>query len=583
MRIDTEFIEKLRNSVNIVDLVGSYVQLRKSGQNHMALCPFHSEKTPSFSVSESKQLFKCFGCGIGGDVFGFVSEIENLSFPEAVTFLAERHGIAVPRETSGVSEEELEKKNRLFEIMKLADHYFRKSLSQDERARNYLGTRQIDEGTSKAFGLGFAPPDNELLRFLQSRRFRNEEIELCGLSKRSDSGEFYAKFRNRIMFPIRNLTGKSIAFGGRILGDGRPKYLNSPDTPLYKKGFNLYALDVTRDEIRQRDFAILVEGYFDCIVPFQFGVTNMVASLGTGLTDGQVRLLGRYTRNVIVNFDPDSAGVAAAIRSIDLFLREGFHVNVLRLPEGEDPDSFILSKGVDAYWDHVKNSLPYLDYLLEHFFKQERNPFTPKAKQEITSRILPYVARIPNRVERAEHVSRIASKIRVDEAVLMREVRNMSRSGSSREEVRTRSVTSSEITMAEQTILAALLEGKTDDLVTEELDSTLFEGLVTESLFKTILSEKNHSGEISVVKIRENLEEEDLEWFDQLNFHSSDILLTEETIRNCLEAIRRLQMDRLSRKIQEEIAEQERLGVTSDRLDELLRKKENLRRQSQLG
>ncbi|MEJ2082740.1 MAG: DNA primase, partial [Acidobacteriota bacterium] len=273
MKFDTSFIERVRMSVNIVDLVGGYVRLRKQGQNHSALCPFHQEKTPSFSVSESRQIFKCFGCGVGGDVFAFVQQIEHLTFPEAVTFLAERSGIPLPANPAESSGENVERM-RLLEIMRLADEFYREQLPRSSDAQDYLARRKITSETISRFGLGFAPPGSQIRDHLSSHGFSLAELEKCGLVARGEGGSCYDKFRSRVTFPIQNLGGQTIAFGGRILGDGVPKYLNSPETPLYSKGRNLYGLLAAREAIRRSGFAILVEGYFDCVVPSQCGVAN---------------------------------------------------------------------------------------------------------------------------------------------------------------------------------------------------------------------------------------------------------------------------------------------------------------------
>ncbi|UCF39164.1 MAG: DNA primase [Acidobacteriota bacterium] len=579
MKFDDQFVEQIRNSVDIIDLISGYVQLRKRGLNFTALCPFHNEKTPSFSVSASKQIFKCFGCGVGGDIFSFVQQIENLTFPDAVLHLADRYGIARP-ELKPSDRAAVERRERLLQIMEQANTMYGRGLETNETAQSYLAGRKIDSTTIARFSLGFAAPGSVLLRTLTERGFRADELEACGLVVQSDSGEYYDKFRNRIMFPIQGVSGKTIAFGGRILGDGRPKYLNSPETQLYHKGNNLYGLSTTREAIRQKDFAVLVEGYFDCIVPYQFGITNVVASLGTSLTAGQVQLLGRYTRKVIVNFDPDSAGVSAAARSIDIFLEYGFQVNVLQLPDNDDPDSFLLSHGAEAYLDHMKRSSPFLDFLLARFIAAERNPFSPKGKQEVISQILPYVLKLPSQVERAEYVSRIASRMRIDEALLMGELRKYG--PKSREQIPLKvAVRQPDITLAEKGLLFALFEEGLSQRVLDELEPALFEGLSTEVIFKRIVELRNQSEEISVIRLREALEEQDREWFDRLMLAAPDMNLSEVEVKGCITAIQSLQLDRLSRAIQEEIAREAREGGASERLDELLIRKEKIQRQRQ--
>ncbi len=582
MKFDNSFIERVRLSVNIVELVGGYVRLRKQGQNHTALCPFHQEKTPSFSVSESRQIFKCFGCGIGGDVYAFVQQIEHLSFPEAVTFLAERSGIPLPAGPAESSSENVERM-RLLEIMRLADEFYREQLTRSSEARDYLARRKITAETVDRFGLGFAPPGSQIRDYLSGRGYSPAELEKCGLVARGETGSCYDKFRSRVTFPIQSLGGQTIAFGGRILGDGMPKYLNSPETPLYSKSRNLYGLPVAREAIRQTGFAILVEGYFDCIVPSQCGVCNIVASLGTSLTEGQIHLLGRYTRKVIVNFDPDSAGVHAALRSIDMFLAQGFQVNVLRLPQGEDPDSFILNNGVERYREALKASASFVDFLLEHFTGRQKDPRSPKGKQEIVDHVLPYIARLPNRIERAEYVNRVSSRLMVDERIVMAELRKQARSGRRRNgEEPDRPAEEARVvpapTLAERTLLAALISDAHRAGALQSLEPDLYRDLVCERIFDQIVQLKNQSSDFCIFTVRKALQDDDLDLFDRISLQSAEVVLSEEVIASSVEALQDLQCDRISRQIQEEITREERIGVPSPRLEELLRKKEEIQR-----
>lgn len=582
MRFDDQVLDQVRHAISIVDLIGGYVRLRKSGQNHSALCPFHNEKTPSFLVSESKQIFKCFGCGVGGDIFKFVMLIENLSFPESVRYLAERAGIRLPQE-DGSSREDADRRMRLLQLMQLSQSFFRECLLQAQEAGgadSYLRERGIETRIAELFGLGFAPPGNRLLRLLRERGFTLQEMEICGLVKTSpERGQPYDKFRNRLTFPIRDLSGKVIAFGGRALGDALPKYLNSPETPLYRKGSHLYGLNVSRDEIRRRDFAILVEGYFDCIVPYQFGFRNVVASLGTSLTQDQVKLLGRYTRKVVVNFDPDSAGQAAAMRSIDLFLEQGFHVNVLQLPPGEDPDSFLRRQGPEAYQEHLRTSVPYLEFLLQRFLAQERDPEGPKGKQQVVSSILPYLAKIPNRVERAEYVSRVASRLSLDEQILLAEMRKFA-PGRQPPLQLSRTSPLQEPTPAERILLQALLENSLQAEVLQGLEGELVEGLLTEEIFRAALHLRNQNQEISVITLGRRLNDEtQVHLLEKAALQSPATPLTREMIQVSIQALQEKQLKRLSLEIQREIQQLEQSQGTSSRLDELLRRKEKIRKQ----
>ena len=577
MRFDDTFIEQVRNGISIVDLVGGYVRLQKKGKDYGALCPFHSEKTPSFTVSEAKQIFYCFGCQAGGDIFKFIMLMENLTFPESIHQLAESQGIPLPQSTKR-SEAESVRRQRLLKILEVATHFFSHRLEGNKNALAYLKDRQITQETIDQFSIGYAPAGQNLLQELTGQGFDVKEVLACGLIKEGKSGGYYDNFRNRIMFPIHNLSGKTIAFGGRILGDGIPKYLNSPETPLYSKSQNLYPLDLTRNEIRKRDFAIIVEGYFDCIIPFHFGIRNVVASLGTSLTESQVKVLGRYTRNVITNYDPDSAGTAATLRSIDLFLEQGFRVNVLQLPTGEDPDVFLRKQGIEAYREKLKASQSYLDFVLSQFMSQQRDPFSPKGKQEVVSHILPYLVKIPNPIERAEYVTRIASRLQLDESLLRLEMRKMP--ARKREAPRfDYSVPVEQGTRAENILLVAMLEEKWAASTIEELEPELFEGLRTEKIFQGIFQLKAQATEITAIRLRELISEEtDRHLIEEMALRSADFPLSEEDIRSSIQELKRMKDERLIRQLQEEIKAEEKENSDSDKIAELLDQKQNLRR-----
>ena len=577
MRFDDTFIDQVRNGISIVDLVGGYVRLQKKGKDYGALCPFHAEKTPSFMVSEAKQIFKCFGCGAGGDVFKFIMLMENLTFPESIHQLAESQGIPLPQSTKK-SEAESARRQRLLKILEIATHFFCQRLEGKKDALAYLKDRQITQETIHQFSIGYAPAGQHLLQELTSQGFDVKEVLACGLIKEGNSGGYYDNFRNRIMFPIHDLSGKTIAFGGRILGDGIPKYLNSPETALYSKSRNLYPLDLTRNEIRKRDFAIIVEGYFDCIIPFRFGIRNVVASLGTSLTESQVKVLGRYTRNVVTNYDPDSAGTAATLRSIDLFLEQGFRVNVLQLPTGEDPDIFLRKQGTEAYREKLKSSQSYLDFVLSQFMSQQRDSFSPKGKQEVISQILPYLVKIPNPIEKAEYVTRIASRLQLDESLILLEMRKMPTR--KRETPRLDySVPLDQGTPAENTLLVAMLEEKWAGSTFQQLEPELFEGLRTEKIFQGIFQLKEQAAEFTTIRLRELISEEtDRNLIEEMALRSADFPLSEQIIKSSVQALRRKKYEHLSRQLQEEIKAEEKENSNSDKIDELLVKKETIRR-----
>jgi DNA primase len=421
-------LDEVRNSVNIVSLISEYVALKRSGRNQVARCPFHTEKTPSFNVNEEKQIFHCFGCGVGGDVFKFVMLVEQISFPEAVRFVAERYGIALPQPTVRQESDDGSDSDTLRRAMEEACLFYHRALLEPQEGQAplaYLQGREVARETIDRFKLGYSPAGGrELLAHLQKRGFQVSAMEECGLIKRSEDGSrHYDAFRGRIMFPITDIRGRVIAFGGRALGDQQPKYLNSPETRLYNKSRNLFGLSYTRGGVQKSGYAILVEGYMDFIIPFQHGIDNVVASLGTSLTPQQVKLLGRYTREVVVSYDPDSAGLAAAQRSLDLFLEEDFRVRVFRLPEGQDPDAFVRSAGAGEYLNRLRQSVSYLDFVLETALKSQGNLGDPKSKIQVLNAVLPYLARIPNAVERSDYVFRFARKLQIEDQQLLAEVK----------------------------------------------------------------------------------------------------------------------------------------------------------------
>ncbi len=421
-------LDEVRNAINIVSLVSEYVALKKRGRNYVARCPFHTEKTPSFNVSEEKQIFMCFGCGLGGDIFKFVMQVEHITFPEAVQFLAERCHVVLPKYTApeaaggGTGTDTLRKT-----MAEAAGFYHRLLLDSREghSAATYLQDRGISTETIARFQLGYSPAGSDtLIQWMKNKEFTIQALEECGLAKRSEDGKrIYDTFRGRIMFPITDIRGRTIAFGGRAMGDHLPKYLNSPETRLYNKSRNLYGLSFSREAIKKSDCAVLVEGYMDFIIPFQNGVENLVASLGTSLTPQQVELLGRYTRDVIVSYDPDSAGVAATKKSLDIFLEGDFKVKVLQLPAGQDPDLFIRREGPEEYRKRIRESTSYLDFLLDAAIRSQNTLEDPKNKVHVINAVLPYLAKLPNAVERSDYVFRFARKMGIEDQQLLAEVK----------------------------------------------------------------------------------------------------------------------------------------------------------------
>jgi DNA primase len=582
MRFDDQFLERVRESTSILDLIGGYVHLKKRGKDYAALCPFHQEKTASFWVSDSKQIFKCFGCGAGGDVFKFLMLMENLGFADAVVRLAERQGIALPKSGQPVSREE-ENKSRLFAVMEHAATFFADCLAKHgaaDEARNYLNERGIAREMVETFRLGYAPSGNELLAYLKSAGIAGPVAFTCGLVVEAGPDQFRDKFRNRIMFPIRDLQGRVMAFGGRALGEGIPKYLNSPETALYHKGNHLYGLDQARERIRKVDFAILVEGYFDCVVPFQYGFRNTVASLGTSLTENQVRLLGRYTRNVVISFDPDTAGLSAALRSVDLFLAQGFRVNVLSLPEGDDPDTFVRRNGTEAYEKALKESNPFVQFALTRFMGQKKDAFSPRGKQETVSQILPYLMKIPDRIERAEYMSLVAARLQIDEQLLRMEIKRLK--GKPGNITPVRASLADKLILAESNLLRAVIDENWVSLVVPLIEKELFAGLSSEPIFGKVVELRQQNASVSIRTLRKLLGESDcLDLLDTIALHASEFPLSEEAIHGSIRALEDRCINRETLSRQEAISQEQGVDLSSPQLQKWIREKEELRRKQQ--
>src|ERR1700681_2455547 len=422
------FAERVKQQADIVRVIGEYVRLKKSGQNFTGLCPFHAEKSPSFAVHPVKQIYHCFGCGVGGDVFKFVMEMDKVAFPEAIRVVAEKCGITIPRPKSSSPEERKENQQRtlLVEMHREAQTFFVQQVGgtpEGKAARAYLEDRGLDKDAIARFGIGYAPSGGDaLLRFLKSK-YKEPLLIESGLVSRDQSGgaRMYDRFRRRITFPIASESGKIVAFGCRALGDDQPKYLNSPETPIYSKSNVLYHLDRAKEALRRADFAVLVEGYMDAIAVARAGISNVVASCGTSLTEPQVKLLNRFTRRIIVNYDPDTAGQAATERSLAILLEQGAEVRVLALPGGKDPDSFIRSEGAAAYTKLLNEAPPYVDYLISRARKMDMS--TAEGKLRAVNFLMPYVQRIPDRILRSEWATRIAQQLRIEEPLLRESMR----------------------------------------------------------------------------------------------------------------------------------------------------------------
>ena len=417
-----EFVEQLKGSIDIVQVVGERVRLRKSGMARFSgLCPFHNEKTPSFTVHAGHQFYKCFGCGAAGDVIKFVEEIEGISFYEALKLLAERHGIAMPKR-AGYSDPDTRLRAAIFQMHELAAEAFTAHLAgaAGAEARAYLDRRGVSQEAVEQFGLGYADRSGRfLLRLFEQHKFTAEQLEAGGLVIRRQDGGFFDRFRNRLMFPIHNETGKVIAFGGRALAAGdEPKYLNSPETPIYKKSYVLYNLHRAKDGIRKAGRVVLVEGYMDVIGVFSAGVREVVATCGTSLTSQQVQAMRRHAGKIVVNFDPDTAGANAAERSIGMLIEEGMHVRIMELDGGLDPDEYCKERGAEEYGKRLDAAKGYFFWLADRA-RARFGTGTVEEKIAGLQFLLPAVQRITDKLERVAVANELAGYLGVESNLVL--------------------------------------------------------------------------------------------------------------------------------------------------------------------
>jgi DNA primase len=631
-----DFAYTVKQQADIVRVVGEYVKLRKAGANYIGLCPFHGEKTPSFSVHATRQFFHCFGCSASGDVFSFVQKIENITFPEAVRAVAQKFGIAVPQVSFGSPAEAKEAKLRtvLLEIQERACVFFQESLKRSEgsRAREYLAGRGLDEATIREFRIGYAPDSGFLLKDRLRGEFSEEVLRESGLFswKQEDSRQpsaishqpnldsvapdpvttdlltpeassqkpeaalqaMYSKFRNRVMFPIASEAGRVIAFTGRTLASDEkagPKYLNSPETGIYSKSKVLFNLSQAKEAIRKLDYAILVEGQMDCISVYAAGFHNVIASSGTAFTELQAKLLGRFSKNVVVNFDPDTAGAKATERTLALLTEEDFQIKVLTLETGFDPDLYVRRKGKDAYADALRNSQRYFDYLIER--ARAQFPLrSAEGKVKAVNYLLPHIQRVPSRIVRDELSQEIAQKLGIDSAVLRQELKH---AATKRSSAVVKARPENQATDAERILIRALASAteitsspdqertSSREGTDEEFDPArqaqfaihserLHEGLATESLIEALLNMPPDSTNILELEIPEG--DRNL-LADVLMKEEED--LSAERVEAAVRALRRIQLRRKLEQIQNELQ-----GLRSqepERLQALLQEKIRLK------
>jgi DNA primase len=628
-----DFAYTVKQQADIVRVVGDYIKLKKAGaQNYSGLCPFHGEKTPSFSVHATRQFFHCFGCGLSGDVFSFVQKIENITFPEAVRLVAQKLGIPLPKATYSNPAEAKEAKLRaqLLDAQERAAIFFQEYMKRPEgaRAREYLAGRGLTDEIIASFRIGYAPDSGFLLRDRLANEFSEEVLRESGLfswkeaapssSVRSLDGQgvevdstptqpnsrsqprgselearMYSKFRNRVMFPIANDGGKIIAFTGRTLATDEkagPKYLNSPETAIYSKSKILFNLHHAKEAIRKLDYAILVEGQMDCISVYAAGFHNVIASSGTAFTELQAKLLARFSKNVVVNFDPDTAGAKATERTLALLIEEEFQVRVLTLEQGFDPDLYIRRKGKEAYGEALRGSQKYFDYLIERARSQfpVRNP---EGKVKAVNHLLPHIQRIPNRIVRDELAQEIAQKLGIDSTVLRQELRHVA---SERSAAKVKPQAETQATDAEKILIRALASSRQMQLKSEHVSARdgaeeafdparqaqfvlqnegLHRSLATESLVESLL---NAAAEVAdPMQIPSS--DTDRRMLATILLKDEDEELTAERLEGAVRALRRIH---LRRRLEDTQRQLKQPGVSDDkvRMRELLLEVERLSR-----
>jgi DNA primase len=564
--VASDFAQLVKQQADIVRIIGDYITLKKSGAGTMkGLCPFHGEKTASFSVHAVRQFYHCFGCNESGDVFSFVQKIENVSFPEAVKLVAQKCGIALPKREFSSPEEAQESRQRgkLLELHELSASWFEEQLRSAEgsRAREYLTSRGLTGEAIAKFRIGYAPDSFNALRDRLQGTAPPDLLRLSGLFSSKEqqdgsAGPLYARFRKRITFPIHNESGRVIAFTARALDSEEksgPKYMNSPETPLYSKGQVLFNLDKARQAIRERTFALLVEGQMDCITAYMAGFHNVLATSGTAFTEMQVRLLSRYTKRLFVNFDPDTAGANAAEKSIALLTEEDFEVMVVTLEGGLDPDRFIRERGIKAYVGAVEAAKRHSDYLVDRAMQLFPSR-TADGKTKALNYLLPHIRRMPNRIARDEFASDAAQKLGIDSALVREELHQAARKR--RDQVDASSL--DKLNEAERVLLRALASAPASRIflrVCQALESQpqSFEGLAVATMLGLLrdrgaleplaaLPDPGQRALLAQVLLREASE------------------LEMEQVEAALESLKYRHLEALQRRVRADIAEAERRG-----------------------
>jgi DNA primase len=564
-----EIIDQVRQASSIVEIASQYTTLKRRGRKWVGLCPFHTEKTPSFTVDEDKQLYHCFGCGVGGDIFSLIMERENLTFPEALKNLAERYHVALPAQQR-VRPEVLKLEEKLFKINELALGFFKKNLfntQEGKKALEYLKGRGLSDETVQTLKIGYALNSwTALLDFFKSKDVPIPLLEKGGLVLAgSRTGEYRDRFRGRVIFPIFSLTGRVVAFGGRTVVEAEPKYLNSPETPVYSKGKLLYGLNFTKDAVREAGTAVLVEGYTDFSALYQAGIRNVVASLGTALTAWQVAQVMRFAPRVIVNYDGDNAGLTAAARAVPLGLEKGLNVEVMVLPDGLDPDAFLKKQGRDKYLALQKKTVPGLDFLIDSLTKDVRMS-VPEEKGRVARAVVKEIEKVPDPVARSEYLRRASHRLGVGEE-LLRTIVEIKTTGRAPEDAGL-------FCPAEKRLFQILMGDRSvAPYVFAEYGEEIFQGLRGEPVFQYILECFKNDREWSFPGLQGKVPPAMLSQLARALFEKASAGSVEEA-QECMKSLRKVHLQNRLKDIQQRIARSERSGEKEEILALLYQKQD---------
>ena len=530
--INDNVLDEIRDRADIVDLIGEYVDLKRSGSNYMGLCPFHSEKTPSFSVSPSKSIFKCFGCGVGGDVITFIMKRENLSFPEAVEFLAEKYNVRLEVYKDD-NKKAREKRNRLYEINREAGLLFLKNYQASQKSQLYLKNRMLSDKTIRSYGIGYSKDSwTDLYDHLTKMGYKEDELLELNLISKSKNGNYIDRFRDRIMFPIINRNNRIIGFGARAFGDAKPKYLNSRETPIFHKGSNVFNMNIiSRESTRER--IILVEGYMDVISLYNSGINYSVASLGTSLTIDQANIIKRMAKNIYICYDSDNAGINATSRAIDIFLQASVKPKIIELDGGLDPDDFIKKYGLEAFENKIKSAISYIEFKIKKL-KENFNLEDSEGLSNFTIESAKILSSIKNPIERDIFVKNFSSKYNISYAAIENYINYLNRNKlkeAKKEKFKVKknvNVVKSNKTRAQEELLSySLLDNDIYKYIKNKIEVFYFTNAMTRAVFEEI----------------PRLFEEEMEIKDFLSILESNKLVNKEFVENIMSFIRDVHVD----------------------------------------